>query len=173
MSSKDQHPSKDKDISLENPGRVRITVIVSDWNNKITDSLLEACVQTLAKAGIKKECIMVHRVPGAFELALAAKWSIQTDNPDAVICLGCVITGETKHDIYISQATAQGIMQLGLMANKPVIFGVLTPNTMEQALERAGGKYGNKGQEAAQTAIEMLALKSSLGMQKQSIGFGS
>ncbi|NDE61486.1 MAG: 6,7-dimethyl-8-ribityllumazine synthase, partial [Cyclobacteriaceae bacterium] len=93
---------------------------------------------------------------GSFELSLGAQWCAQDKEIDAVICLGCVIQGETRHFDFICQAVAQGLTQVSLTYNKPVIFGVLTPNTQQQALDRAGGKYGNKGDEAAITAIKML-----------------
>ena len=95
-------------------------------------------------------------MPGSFELPLAAQWMAQVEEIDAVVCLGCVIQGETRHFDFICQAVAQGIIEVGLKYNKPVIFGVLTPSTQQQALDRAGGKHGNKGDEAAITAIKML-----------------
>ena len=172
MSSKDRHLSDYKSFSLEHRDSIKVSIIVSSWNEKITTALLQGCKDTLIAEGMPPANIFVHQSPGSFELPLAAKWAMSHDKPDAVICLGCIITGETKHDVYISQSTANGIMQLGLMSNKPVIFGVLTPNNMEQALARSGGKYGNKGVEAAQTALNMIALHRQLGDKKSSIGFG-
>jgi 6,7-dimethyl-8-ribityllumazine synthase len=98
-------------------------------------------------------------VPGSFELPLAAQWSAKKKKIDAVICLGCVIQGETRHFEFINQSVAQGIKDVGLKYNKPVIFGVLTTDNMRQAMDRAGGKHGNKGDEAAITAIKMLAIQ--------------
>ncbi len=117
------------------------------------------------------ENIFVKTVPGTFELPLVAKWCLEEYSPDAVICIGCVITGETKHDQYISQTTSSGIMNLSLHSGKPIIFGVLTPNNMEQANDRAGGKYGNKGVEAASTALQMISLNQNIKKRKSTIGF--
>lgn len=131
-------------------------IVVSEWNDQVTDSLFSAAVDTLLKHGAKKENIFRKNVPGSFELSLGAQWLAEIDEIDAVICLGCVIQGETRHFDFICDAVAQGITNVSLKYNKPVIFGVLTPNTMQQALDRAGGKHGNKGDEAAITAIKML-----------------
>jgi len=110
-------------------------------------------------------------VPGAFELPLGARIIMGQEKIDAAICLGCVIKGETDHDIYINNAVASGIMTLGLTSKKPIIFGLLTPNTKQQALDRAGGKYGNKGVEAAQTAMAMVHLNDPDRSTKKTIGF--
>jgi len=131
-------------------------VIVSEWNEEVTESLYSGVVETLLQHGAKKENIIRKTVPGAFELSLASQWLAQVEEIDAVISLGCVIQGDTKHFDFICDAVAQGITNVSLKYNKPVIFGVLTPNTMQQALDRAGGKHGNKGDEAAITAIKML-----------------
>ena len=112
--------------------------------------------------GIKEENILVKHVPGSFELPLGAKWMLEHSNVDAVICIGCVIQGETRHFDFISQAVADGIMKVGLDFSKPVIFSVLTCNTMEQAEERAGGKHGNKGVEGAVSCLKMLALSENI-----------
>jgi 6,7-dimethyl-8-ribityllumazine synthase len=109
--------------------------------------------------GVSKENILRWDVPGSFELTLGAQWMAQKEAIDAVIALGCVIQGETKHFDFICQAVASGITDVGLKYNKPVIFGVLTTNDKKQAMERAGGKHGNKGDEAAATALNMLAIK--------------
>lgn len=137
-------------------------IVVSEWNNEITDALYSGAYQTLLKEGANKELIERIEVPGSYELTLAAQWMAEKDNVDAVICLGCVIQGETKHFDFICESVAQGLKDVALKFNKPVVFGVLTPNTHQQALDRAGGKYGNKGDEAAVTAIKMLDLKDRL-----------
>jgi 6,7-dimethyl-8-ribityllumazine synthase len=131
-------------------------IIVSEWNDAVTEKLFEGAYQTLIKEGAKPQHIIRKNVPGSYELTLAAQWMAQLGNIDAVICLGCVIQGETRHFDFICQAVAQGITQVALKYDKPVIFGVLTPDTQEQALDRAGGKHGNKGDEAAIAAIKML-----------------
>ncbi|OWY23862.1 6,7-dimethyl-8-ribityllumazine synthase [Sphingobacteriales bacterium UPWRP_1] len=130
-------------------------IVVSDYNSDITFALLEGCVNTLLLHGAEEDNIYLQHVPGSFELPLGARFLYKSKQPDALICLGCVITGETKHDDYINTAVSQAIMQLGLEYNAPFVFGVLTPRTHQQALARAGGKHGNKGVEAAVTAIKM------------------
>ncbi len=140
-------------------GGMTFGIAVTDYHNDITFALLRGCIETLHKHGAEDQNITVYHVPGAFELPLGAQFLVETKEPDAVICLGCVITGETRHDEYICNAVSQGIMQLGLDFNIPIIFGVLTPQTLQQAKDRAGGKYGNKGIEAAVTAIKMVDLK--------------
>lgn len=146
-------------------------IAVSDWNQEITYSLLKACVETLEQQGTSPELIKIIHVPGTFELPKACAWLADhhwwTENDemhmiDAVIALGCVITGETKHDEYINSAVSQGLMQLNLSSKIPFIFGVLTPRTLEQAQDRAGGKYGNKGVEAAIAAIKMAKIHQEL-----------
>jgi 6,7-dimethyl-8-ribityllumazine synthase len=134
-------------------------IVVSEWNTDVTESLFEGAFSTLIKAGVSKENILRWDVPGSFELTLGAQWMAQKEAIDAVIALGCVIQGETKHFDFICQAVASGITDVGLKYNKPVIFGVLTTNDKKQAMERAGGKHGNKGDEAAATALNMLAIK--------------
>lgn len=138
---------------------MRFGIVVSDWNNEITWSLLEGAVKTLKKHGTTKKNIVVKHVPGSFELTLGAQFLAEYDDLDAVICLGCVIQGETPHFIYICQGVTQGITQLNMEYNIPFIFGVLTTFTQQQAIDRAGGKLGNKGVEAAVTAIKMAALQ--------------
>ena len=135
-----------------------IAVIAAEWNPEVTDSLLKGAVDTLKKYGVKDENLIVRRVPGTFELSSAADMIIRSENPDAVICIGCVIQGETRHFEFICQAVSQGITNVALAHHRPVIFSVLTCDTMQQALDRAGGKHGNKGVEGAITALKMCAL---------------
>lgn len=135
----------------------RFAIIVSEWNDSVTESLYAGALKTLLENGVTRENIIRKNVPGSFELTLAAQWMAQKEEIDAVICLGCVIQGETKHFDFICQAVAHGLTDVGLKYNKPVIFGVLTPNNQKQALDRAGGKHGNKGDEAAYTALKMLS----------------
>jgi len=131
-------------------------IVVSEWNDQVTESLFSGAVETLLTNGAKKENIFRKNVPGSFELTLGAQWLAQLEEVDAVICLGCVIQGETRHFDFICDAVAHGITNVALKYNKPVIFGLLTPNTLQQALDRSGGKHGNKGDEAAITAVKML-----------------
>jgi len=139
---------------------VKIGIVVSEWNEEITGALKEGALAFFRESGIAKNQISVHKVPGSFELPTAAAALLDADDSiNAVICLGCVIQGETRHFEFISQAVANGIMRVSLDYGVPVIFGVLTCDTMEQARERAGGKHGNKGIEAAYTCLKMLELQ--------------
>ncbi len=145
--------------SVPDASEMRFGIVVSDWNNKITWALLEGAVNRLKQHGTDDENIIVKHVPGSFELTLGAQFLAEYDDLDAVICLGCVIQGETPHFTYICQGVTQGITQLNMEYNIPFIFGVLTTNTDQQAADRAGGIHGNKGDEAAITAIKMAALQ--------------
>ena len=149
----------------------KIGIVVSTYNSNITRKLVSGCRETLLSHDVKEEDIRVIQVPGAFELPMGARILLGRDRLDAVICIGCVIKGETKHDEYISQAISVGIMQLSLTSNTPIIFGVLTPNSLEQAAARSGGTLGNKGIEAAEAALHMINLKSEGGGSSQRIGF--
>lgn len=171
MSSADQSLSISNKSELPKGTGKKIAIVVAEWNEEITSSLTEACKKTLIDNEVKEDDIDVFWVPGAFELPSAAKLINNKHSPDAIICLGCVITGETKHDEYISSAVASGIMSLSIGLNKPVIFGLLTPRDQQQAIDRAGGKYGNKGVEAAATALKMLNLQATLNNNKKKIGF--
>jgi 6,7-dimethyl-8-ribityllumazine synthase len=139
--------------------KMRFGIVVSDWNREVTLALLDGAVKTLKKYGATDNNIVIRHVPGSFELTLGAQFLAEYDDLDAVICLGCVIQGETPHFNYICQGVTQGITQLNLEYNIPFIFGVLTTLNLVQALDRAGGKHGNKGDEAAVTAIKMAALQ--------------
>lgn len=145
--------------SIPDAGKIRFGIIVSDWNRDITWALLDGAEKTLKRHGAKSENIIVIHVPGSFELTSGAKFLAINHVPDAVICLGCVIRGETPHFDYICQGVTQGITQLNLDFDIPFIFGVLTTETLQQAADRAGGKHGNKGDEAAIAAIRMASLK--------------
>ncbi len=143
-------------INVADVSHRRFGIVVAEWNSEVTEILLKGALETLQKYGAQSENIVIKRVPGSFELPLASQKLAQIPTIDAVIAIGCLIQGETRHFNFIAQAVAEGIMQVGLKCNKPVVFGVLTTNNLEQALERAGGKYGNKGEEAAITAIKMI-----------------
>lgn len=138
---------------------MRFGIVVSDWNREVTWSLLEGSVNTLTKHGATEENIVIKHVPGSFELTLGAQFLAEYDDLDAVICLGCVIQGETPHFTFICQGVTQGITQLNLEYNIPFVFGVLTTLNLQQAIDRSGGKHGNKGDEAAITAIRMAAFQ--------------
>jgi len=138
---------------------MRFGIVVADWNPDVTHALLAGAETTLMRHGVSSEDIIVRHVPGSFELTLGAQFLAEYEDLDAVICLGCIIQGETPHFTYICQGVTQGITQLNLEYNIPFIFGVLTTYTHQQALDRAGGRLGNKGDEAAVTAIKMAALQ--------------
>jgi len=146
-------------------------IVVSEWNTEITTSLSEGCIKTLREANVKEENIFHIDVPGAFELTVGAKMLLKRYSLDAVICLGCVIKGETSHNEYINQAVAQGLTSLGISSGVPCIFGLLTPNDQQQAKDRAGGKHGNKGIEAGYTALWMAETKDELQDNSHKIGF--
>lgn len=152
-------------LSNYDPGRVpsasemRFAIVVSDWNSEITTALLKGAIDTLKKHQATDNNIIIRHVPGSFELPLGAQFIAEYEDVDAIICLGCIIQGETPHFTYICQGVTHGIAQLNLDYNVPFIFGVLTTLNKEQALDRAGGKHGNKGDEAAITAIKMAALQ--------------
>lgn len=151
---------------------MKFGIIVSDWNKEITHALYEGCYDTLIKHGAKEENIKTVQVPGTFELPTGARMLAQSESLDGYICIGCVIKGETSHNEYINMSVAQTLSNMGAMSGKPFVFGVLTPNDQQQALDRAGGKYGNKGVEAAVTALRMVALKEGLtAAEKKKIGF--
>jgi 6,7-dimethyl-8-ribityllumazine synthase len=137
----------------------KFTIVVAEWNEEITEALYEGAFSGLVSLGAKKNNIVKKIVPGSFELPLAAKWMADKKDIAAVICIGCVIQGDTPHFDYICQAVAQGIMDVNLSSGKPIAFGVLTVLNKKQALERAGGKLGNKGEEAAITVVKMLEIK--------------
>ncbi len=163
MSSAGKNLSSYVPADLPDASNLRFGIVVSDFNLSITNALLTGCIKILKQQGAIDEYIHIIRVPGAFELPLAAQKLFVDKRPDAVICLGCIIKGETRHNEYISLAVANGIMQLSLYEKRPVIFGVLTTETNAQAKDRSGGKHGNKGIEAAVAAIRMATLQNKPG----------
>ncbi len=147
---------------IPNGADMVIGIVVSEWNIEITGALRDGAINTLVKNGVSENNIIIKYVPGSFELTFGAQLLCEDKSIDGIICLGCVMQGETRHFDFICNAVADGITTVSLKYNKPVIFGVLTPHTLQQAQERAGGKHGNKGDEAAVTAIKMVALQKSL-----------
>jgi len=141
---------------------MRFGIVVAEWNAEITEAMCEAAIATLQKYGADENSIIKQYVPGSFELPLAAQFMAESDKVDAVICLGCIIQGETKHFDFIADSVANGIQNVAMKYSLPVIFGVLTPNNIEQARDRAGGKHGNKGEDAAIAAIKMTHIKRTL-----------
>ncbi|MBQ6725685.1 MAG: 6,7-dimethyl-8-ribityllumazine synthase [Bacteroidales bacterium] len=139
---------------------MKIGIVVAEWNPQITNALCQGAYDTLVANKVAKKDITVVHVPGSFELPTGANTLLNSDTEyDAVICLGCVIQGETRHFDFICDAVSNGLVNLSLQDGRPVIFGVLTTNNMQQAIDRSGGKHGNKGVEAAVTAIKMVAMQ--------------
>lgn len=138
---------------------MKFGIVVSEWNEEITGALLQGAIDTLLKHGAKRDHIYVMTVPGSVELTFGGRIIAEKHDPDAVICLGCVIRGETPHFDYVCQSVTHGITELNLDYDIPFIFGILTTEDQQQALDRCGGKHGNKGDEAAITAIKMIKLK--------------
>ncbi len=141
---------------VPNGSDMRIGIVVSEWNEEITNALLKGAFQTLTKNGVVPENILVDYVPGSFELTFGAKHMAENKNIDAVIILGCVVRGGTPHFDYVCSGVTQGITHLNTIYDIPFIFGLLTTDDMQQAIDRAGGIHGNKGDECAITAIKMI-----------------
>lgn len=155
MASSIKNLSDFSHITVANANPFKFGIVVAQWNAEITGALLNGAISGLEKHGAQEENIKIIEVPGSFELITGADILLRDDSFDAIICLGCVIQGETRHFDFICDAVAYGISNVALKYNKPVIFGVLTTDNQQQALDRAGGKHGNKGEEAAITAIQM------------------
>ncbi|MDP1744339.1 MAG: 6,7-dimethyl-8-ribityllumazine synthase [Bacteroidota bacterium] len=159
MSSALKNLSDFNHTTIPNGAGMRIGIVVAEWNIEVTGALRDGALKTLLDNGVTENDIIVKYVPGSFELTFGAQLLCEDKSIDSVICLGCVIQGETRHFDFICDAVAQGVTNVSLKYNKPVIFGLLTPNTLQQAQDRSGGKHGNKGDEAAITAIKMVSLK--------------
>lgn len=154
------HNLSEYDIkSVPSATGMRFGIVVSEWNNSITGALLEGAQSTLLKHGVSEEDIIVMTVPGSFELIFGASQMAKNGKVDGVIAIGCVIRGDTPHFDYICDGTTQGLAELNTTGNIPVIYGLLTCNTLQQAQDRAGGILGNKGDECAVTAIKMVDFK--------------
>ena len=159
MATKNTNLSLFNKEEIPNAKGLTFGIVVSEWNANITDNLFLGAHETLIKCGVKTNSITRYNVPGSYELIFGAKIAAKK-NPDAIICLGSIIMGETKHFEFVCNAVAMGIKDLNIQLNIPVVFGVLTDNNMKQAIDRSGGKHGNKGVEAAITAIKMATLNS-------------
>mgnify|MGYP000138534758 CR=1 FL=1 len=156
--------------TIPNAKSFRFGIVVSEWNADITKNLEKGAIETLLDCGAEKENIISWDVPGSFELVFGCKKMIETQQLDAIIAIGTVIQGETKHFDFVCESVTQGIVNLNIKYNVPVIFCVLTDNTKQQSMDRSGGKLGNKGVECAVAAIKMAVLKN-LGRSNDSIGF--
>lgn len=159
MSTAQHHLSYYDPKGVPNGKGMRIALVVSEWNQEITRSLLEGARSTLLKHGVREKDIAEAWVPGSFELAGGAQSVLEGGKPDGVICIGSIVKGETPHFDFVCQATAQGIMRVSLDHGKPVIFCVLTDASMQQARDRSGGKHGNKGVDCAIACLKMVALR--------------
>ncbi len=160
MATKNKNLSEYDKATIPNAKNLRFGIVVSEWNSEITEGLFSGAFETLTDCGALSENIVRWNVPGSFELTFGAKKMLTQLDVDAVIAIGSVIQGETKHFDFVCSAVAQGIKDLNVLFDTPVVFCVLTDNTMLQAQERSGGKYGNKGSEAAIAAIKMITLGS-------------
>lgn len=141
--------------------KCRIGIIKSSWNNKITDLLYNSAHSFLIDSGVQEKNIISKVVPGSMELVYMSNYLLLENKLDGIIALGCIIKGQTDHDVYISNAVANGITNVSIKNNKPVIFGVLTTNNLNQALERCGGKHGDKGLESAQSLLQIISVSKS------------
>jgi 6,7-dimethyl-8-ribityllumazine synthase len=151
----------DKNI-IPNGADFKIGIVVSEWNDSITNNLLKGAIDALTDNGVKESNIIVKYVPGAFELPLGAQWLAQDDTIDGLVAIGVVIQGKTRHFDFVCQGATDGIMEVNLKYDKPVAFCVLTDNTLQQSIDRSGGKHGNKGIECAIACMKMIALKKEL-----------
>ncbi|OYT10910.1 MAG: 6,7-dimethyl-8-ribityllumazine synthase [Bacteroidetes bacterium 4572_112] len=158
MASSLKNLSDYKETALNIVG-AKIGILISEWNDGITNAMAQGAIDTMIKNGIAEDDIYVRYVPGTFELAYAAQQMSQYKPVNAVICIGCVIQGETRHFDFISQASANAVANVAINNDIPVIFGVLTTDNLQQAQDRAGGKHGNKGIEAGITAIKMISME--------------
>lgn len=162
MATSEKNLSDFSHTQINDASPFRFGIVVSEWNNEITGNLYEGSYQTLLMHGAIPEHIKTIRVPGSYELIAGADMLLAYKNFNAIICLGCVIKGETRHFDFICNAVANGLAQVAIKYNKPVIFGVLTTDNLQQAQDRSGGKHGNKGIEAGVTAIQMASLQHDL-----------
>lgn len=156
MATAYQHPSSYDFDSVPDASKMRIGIVVSEWNRHITEKLLEGACNTLEKHGVEHNNISIFHVPGSFELTFGAQQVAKYGDVDAVIMIGCVVKGDTPHFDYVCDGVTEGATHLNATQDIPVIFGVLTTDNMQQAEDRTGGKYGNKGEEYAITAIKMF-----------------
>lgn len=172
MGAPDYSLYKAEDYPIKEIESLRIAIIHTEWNPQIVGLLTSSCKEELLSHGLQPDNLLIHKVPGSYELPMGTKLVLGSqERADAIICLGCVIQGETKHDDYINHTIARSLNQLGLVSGIPVIFGVLTTNTLDQALARADGSHGSKGKESAIAALKMISLKESLGQKSKKISF--
>ncbi len=171
MATANKNLSEYDKTSIPNANDFRFGIVVSAWNDTVTEGLFNGCKAALLDCGAREENIIRWDVPGSFELIYGSKRMIDVHQPDAVISIGCVIKGETMHFEFVCEGVTQGIKDLNILTDTPVIFCVLTDNNLQQSLDRSGGSHGNKGTEAAITAIRMAALKRQTQPRKSVQGF--
>jgi 6,7-dimethyl-8-ribityllumazine synthase len=162
MATEGKNLSEYNKETIPNSADFRIGIVVSEWNEQITLNLLKGAETALIDNGVSPENLLIKFVPGAFELPLGCQLMLENTDVDGIIAIGVVIQGETKHFDFVCSGTTQGIMDVNLKYGKPVAFCVLTDNTLQQSIDRSGGKHGNKGTECAVACLKMIGLKRSL-----------
>jgi 6,7-dimethyl-8-ribityllumazine synthase len=170
MATKNHNLSDYDANSVPDASDMHFGIVVSQWNENVTGALLQGAVDTLLKNGAKRENITVKSVPGSFELTFGASRMMDSGIYDAIIAIGCVVRGDTPHFDYICSGVTQGLTSLNATANIPVIYGLITTNDLQQALDRAGGILGNKGDECAVTAIKMVQFNRAIANEEENIG---
>ncbi len=172
MANPDYRPFNLQSFPIKDLADIHVAIVRTEWNNEVVDKLYQSCIKELEDQGILVDNIYNYTVPGSYELPMGAKLVLtSTVKADAIICLGCVIQGQTKHDDYINHTIARSINNLGLVSGTPVIFGVLTTNSLDQAIARANGTHGDKGSESALAALKMISLKEKLNSHGKKISF--
>lgn len=159
MATENKNLSNYDKSTIPNTNGLRFGIVVSEWNEQVTDGLFKGALEALTDNGVSQDDIVKWDVPGSFELIYGCKKMVETQTVDAVIAIGCVIQGETKHFDFVCEGVTQGIKDLNIQQDIPVIFCVLTDNNLQQSIDRSGGKHGNKGTEAGITAIKMADLR--------------
>lgn len=167
MATENKNLSEYDKKSIPNAKDFRFGIVVSEWNDSITEGLFSGAIEALLENQVPAQHIIRWNVPGSFELVYGAKKMLQTQNVDAVIAIGCVIQGQTKHFDFVCEGVTQGIKDLNVQTDIPVIFCVLTDNTMQQSIDRSGGIHGNKGTEAAIAAIKMAFIRQQASLSHQ------
>ena len=167
MATENKNLSEYDKNSIPNAKDFRFGIVVSEWNDSITEGLFSGAIEALFENQVPAQHIIRWNVPGSFELVYGAKKMLQTQNVDAVIAIGCVIQGQTKHFDFVCEGVTQGIKDLNVQTDIPVIFCVLTDNTMQQSIDRSGGIHGNKGTEAAIAAIKMAFIRQQASLSHQ------
>ena len=167
MATENKNLSEYDKNSIPNAKDFRFGIVVSEWNDSITEGLFSGAIEALLENQVPAQHIIRWNVPGSFELIYGCKKMLQTQNVDAVIAIGCVIQGQTKHFDFVCEGVTQGIKDLNVQTDIPVIFCVLTDNTMQQSIDRSGGIHGNKGTEAAIAAIKMAFIRQQASLSHQ------